>query len=167
LRPRFSSCAKLPAPVLDLAEFDLGLELFPKAGMRKAGDIEALLPGEALENFRHGGEFKTSRKSGVFQPIAPLTPADIAKNSIEDMGFHDLLANIQKMREELKSKIAELTQHASDTDAENQFFILPSPFFISRDNRRAQNHESRRVPPRHESCAFWKIHATRRANQRP
>ena len=31
------------------------------------------------------------------------------------MGFHDLLANIQKMREELKSKITELTQRANDT----------------------------------------------------
>jgi hypothetical protein len=46
LRSRFSSCAKLPVPVLDLAEFDLGLELFPKAGMRQAGDIEALLLGD-------------------------------------------------------------------------------------------------------------------------
>jgi hypothetical protein len=40
LRSRFPSCARLPVPVLDLAEFDLGLELVPKARLRQAGDIE-------------------------------------------------------------------------------------------------------------------------------
>ncbi|HXI70103.1 MAG TPA: ImmA/IrrE family metallo-endopeptidase [Verrucomicrobiae bacterium] len=46
LRARFPSCAKLPVPVLDLAEFDLGLELVPKARLRQAGDIESLLLGD-------------------------------------------------------------------------------------------------------------------------
>jgi hypothetical protein len=71
--------------------------------------FERLDPSDALENFQHRGDFKASRKSGVFQPIAPLTPADIAQNSIEDMGFHDLLSNIQKMRVELKAKITQLS----------------------------------------------------------
>src|SRR5947209_3421166 len=46
LRSRFASCEKLPLPVLDLAEFDLGLELVPKARLKQAGDIEALLLGD-------------------------------------------------------------------------------------------------------------------------
>src|SRR5437867_4699590 len=46
LRSRFPSCAKLPVPVLDLAEFDLGLELLPKARFKQAGDLEALLLGD-------------------------------------------------------------------------------------------------------------------------
>lgn len=46
LRARFPSGATLPVPVLDLAEFDLGLELVPKARLRQAGDIEALLLGD-------------------------------------------------------------------------------------------------------------------------
>ena len=46
LRSRFPSCARLPVPVLDLAEFDLGLELVPKARLRQAGDIESLLLGD-------------------------------------------------------------------------------------------------------------------------
>lgn len=46
LRSRFPSCASLPVPVLDLAEFDLGLELVPKARLKQAGDIEALLLGD-------------------------------------------------------------------------------------------------------------------------
>jgi hypothetical protein len=86
-------------------------------------NFEQLDSSDALENFRHRGDFKTSRKSGVFQPITPLTPADIARNSIADMGIHDLLANIQKMREELKSKITELTQRANDTTLQ----ASPSP----------------------------------------
>jgi hypothetical protein len=77
-------------------------------------NFEKLDSSEALENFRHRGDFKASRKSGVFQPITPLTPADTAQNSIEDMGFHDLLTNIQKMREELKAKITQLSQCTSD-----------------------------------------------------
>jgi len=78
-------------------------------------NFEHLDSSEALENFRHRGDFKASRKSGVFQPITPLTPADLTQNSIADMGFHDLLANIQKMREEMKSRIAEFNQPANDT----------------------------------------------------
>jgi hypothetical protein len=77
-------------------------------------NFEQLDSSEALDNFRHRGDFKASRKSGVFQPITPLTPTDIAQQSVEDMGFHDLLANIKKMREELKAKIAELNQRTSD-----------------------------------------------------
>src|SRR5947209_11707347 len=46
LRSRFASCEKLPLPVLDLAEFDLGLELVPKDRLKQAGDIEALLLGD-------------------------------------------------------------------------------------------------------------------------
>jgi hypothetical protein len=51
----------------------------------------------------------------VFLPITPLTPADIASDCIEGMGFQDLLANIQTMREELKSQIAELNHRVSHT----------------------------------------------------
>jgi hypothetical protein len=52
----------------------------------------------------------------VFQPITPLTPAVIARSSIEDMGFCNLLAKVQKMREELKLKIAELSPRSNVSD---------------------------------------------------
>jgi hypothetical protein len=77
-------------------------------------DYDRLDPSDAIENFQHRGDFKASRKSEMFQLITPLTPADITHASIEDMGFHDLFVSIKRMREELKSKIAELTQRASD-----------------------------------------------------
>jgi hypothetical protein len=78
-------------------------------------DFERLDPSDAMENFQHRGDFKASRKSEAFVSITPLTPADITQASIEDMGFHDLLTNIQKMREDLKSRIAELNQRGGDT----------------------------------------------------
>jgi hypothetical protein len=78
-------------------------------------NFEQLDSSEALENFRHCGDFKASRKSGVFQPIVPLTPADMVQNSVAEMDFHDLLANIKKMREELKSRIAEFNPPANET----------------------------------------------------
>jgi hypothetical protein len=86
----------------------------PRAAVARL-DFDRLDPSDTMENFEHRGDFKATRKSEAFQPIKPLTPADVSQASIEDMGFHDLLANIQKMREELKSQIAELTQRTSDT----------------------------------------------------
>lgn len=91
------------------------LSLFmPRAAMTQL-DFDRLDASDAMENFQHRGDFKASRKSEAFQPITPLTPADIVQASIEGMDFHDLLANIQKMRAEMKSKIAELSQSASET----------------------------------------------------
>jgi len=46
LRERLLPQATLPVPVLDLAEFDLELELVPKTNLRRAGDIDALLLGD-------------------------------------------------------------------------------------------------------------------------
>ncbi len=77
-------------------------------------DFDTLDASDAMEHFRHRGDFKASRKSEVFQQITPLTPADLVQVSIEDMGFQDLLANIQKFREDLELKIAQLRQPESD-----------------------------------------------------
>ena len=71
-------------------------------------NFDQLDASDALENFQHRGDFKASRKSESFNSIVPLTPADIAHNSIEEMSFQNLVATIQKMREELKVKIAEM-----------------------------------------------------------
>jgi hypothetical protein len=71
-------------------------------------NFDQLNASDALENFQHRGDFKASRKSESFNSIVPLTPADIAHNSIEEMSFQNLVATIQKMREELKAKIAEI-----------------------------------------------------------
>ena len=43
-------------------------------------NFEKLDSSKALGNFRYRGDLESSRKSSGFQPIAPLTPADIAHN---------------------------------------------------------------------------------------
>jgi hypothetical protein len=73
-------------------------------------DLSQLDASDAIENFPYRGDFKASRKSEVFQPIIPLTPADISTRSTEDMDFSELLAGIKELREEFKTKIAELSQ---------------------------------------------------------
>jgi hypothetical protein len=78
-------------------------------------NFDQLDPSDAMENFQHRGDFKASRKTDSFNTIVPLTPADIAHSSIEEMSFCNLLAAIKKMREEVKSKIAELNQVDGDT----------------------------------------------------
>ena len=78
-------------------------------------DFDQLDPSHAMDQFHHRGDFKASRKLEAFQPIAPLAPADIVQLSNEEPGFDELLANVQRMSEELKSQIAELSGRASDT----------------------------------------------------
>jgi len=70
-------------------------------------DFDRLSPPDALENFQRRAEMKASRKTEAFQPIIPLTPADIALTGGEELSFENLLTGVQKMRDELKSKIAE------------------------------------------------------------
>jgi hypothetical protein len=70
-------------------------------------------PSDAMENFQHRGDFKESRKAEAFHPVTPLTPADIEQASFENLEFHELLANIQKLREQIKTEIARLSQSVS------------------------------------------------------
>jgi hypothetical protein len=86
----------------------------PRAAFARL-DFDRLDPSDAMDSFPHRGDLKASRKSEGFDPIVPLRPADIAQASIEGMGFQDLLANAQKMRDELRSKTAELGQCAIET----------------------------------------------------
>lgn len=51
MRARFPSCAKLPVTDLDLAKFNLGRELVPKAPFRQADDLEFLLLGDLKTTF--------------------------------------------------------------------------------------------------------------------
>jgi hypothetical protein len=71
-------------------------------------NFDRLVPSDAMDIFQCRGDFKASRKSEAFQPITPLTPADIMQTSSQELNFQNLLASVQKMRDELKSKIAEL-----------------------------------------------------------
>lgn len=65
---------------------------------------------DAIESFQHRGDFKRSRKLDNFQVITPFTPADIAHNRIEDMSLNDLVTAVQKSREEMGARLAEISQ---------------------------------------------------------
>src|SRR5262249_48883224 len=73
-------------------------------------DFSQVDPSDAMDNFRHRGDFKASRKSEAFQPIVPLTPADIPKSPSTHLGFQELLASIRSMREQIKTEIANFTE---------------------------------------------------------
>jgi hypothetical protein len=64
-------------------------------------DFERLDPSDAVENFQHRGDVMTSRKSGEFVPIIPLSPADIAPPAPETMDFNSLVARVKQFRVEL------------------------------------------------------------------
>lgn len=85
-------------------------------------DFDKLDPSDAMENFLHRGNFKASRKAGAFQPITPLTPADVPQTPTESMGVSDLLASVRRMREELRAKLAALRPAAA---ADNQLSSTP------------------------------------------
>jgi hypothetical protein len=72
-------------------------------------DFERLDPSDAVESFLHRGDFKASRKTGAFAPIAPLTPADIPSTPSERPAASDLLLAVRRLREELKAEIDKLT----------------------------------------------------------
>jgi hypothetical protein len=90
------------------------LSVFLPRGVIARLEFDRLNASDAMLNFQHRGDLKTSRKSEAFESIIPLSPDDVIRTSISDMGLAEVLANIQKMRKELKSRIAELSQCAND-----------------------------------------------------
>ena len=81
---------------------------FPRTGFERL-DFNSLDPSDSLENFLHRGDFKASRKTEAFQPIDPLTIADLPDiPSAERTSSSDLLARVKQMREELRLLSAEL-----------------------------------------------------------
>ncbi len=68
-------------------------------------DFEHLDPSDAIQNFQHHGEVMTSRKSGEFVPIIPLSPADVAPPLPETMDFTSLVARVKQFRVELSAML--------------------------------------------------------------
>jgi hypothetical protein len=79
-------------------------------------DFERLDPSDAMENFVHRGDFKASRRTGAFETIVPLTPADLPSSSPERMDSHDLLADLRRCREELRIETEKLKPKVSVTE---------------------------------------------------
>jgi hypothetical protein len=81
-------------------------------GSLEALDFERLDPPDALEGFLHRGDFKASRKLGAFQPISPLTPADLS--SCQFATYTDLFSAAQRLREQITVELRELRATAKD-----------------------------------------------------
>lgn len=60
-------------------------------------------PSDTIERFRHRGDFRASRRSGAFAPIAPITPDDlqIPSDRSQIVPSTDLLEQVQQARREL------------------------------------------------------------------
>jgi hypothetical protein len=86
-------------------------------------DFERLTPSDAMANFRIRMDFQALRKTGQFQPVAPLTPGDIIGEGGEDTGYDDLIATVRRVREEVKLKTAELSKRAEEAVPQ----VSPSP----------------------------------------
>lgn len=76
-------------------------------------DFEHLDPSDAMDNFLHRGDFKASRKTGAFAPIIPLTPADIPHAASQTTDHADLVAQVRRMRDELRDQLTKLSLPAA------------------------------------------------------
>lgn len=72
-------------------------------------DFDLIDPSDAMQNFLRRGDFKASRKSGNFEPITPLTPADLPQNSLESVDLRDLAVGLHRLRDEVKADLEALS----------------------------------------------------------
>jgi hypothetical protein len=68
----------------------------------------------ALEHVLHRGDFRGAKKSLAFHAIVPLTAADLADASIDNMACDDLLTHIQQLRADLQAQMSALRERYGD-----------------------------------------------------
>ena len=71
-------------------------------------DFQSLDPSDALESFPHRGDAKASRKSGEFDYVQPLTPADLELTFPEEVGFEGFLAKTRELRNAISVELGKL-----------------------------------------------------------
>jgi hypothetical protein len=71
-------------------------------------DFDRLDPSDAIDSFQHRGDFKATRKSGAFLPVAPLMPSDLIQNVTSTTHVADVLAQVKRLRMELTEECGEL-----------------------------------------------------------
>lgn len=64
-------------------------------------NFDQLDPSDAMDNFLHRGDVRTSRKSEGYVAIAPLTPDDLPRSATRNDGIADLVHQIRAARAEL------------------------------------------------------------------
>ena len=97
----------LPAelPVLSVA--------IPRAVMADL-DFAHLDPSDSLANFLHRGDVMASRKSGEFNPITPLTPADVLPPQPVQEDLDSIVERIRQQRGELAAMFKSTMRKASE-----------------------------------------------------
>jgi len=91
---------------------------FPRVGMLDL-NFERLDPSDAVDSFLHRGDFKASRKSGAFEPVTPLTPADLPAPPQSALGVGDLLVRVRQLRAEVRREAEDLFKHTNTTERES------------------------------------------------
>jgi hypothetical protein len=84
----------------------------PRADISRL-NFERLDPSEAVDNFLHRGDFKASRKSGTFEPVKPLTPADLPTPPERTLSQGELLSRAHQFRAELHVELEALMKHST------------------------------------------------------
>ena len=69
-------------------------------------------PSDAIEDFLHRGHFKASRSTGEFEPVNPLTADDLTEIQLDCKDLRDLLACVQRTRDELRAEIGRITSQS-------------------------------------------------------
>ena len=67
-------------------------------------DFETLDPSDTIESFPHAGDFKASRKAGIFQPIEPMT-FDLSHPVSGRVRISDLRTQVAQLRERFGEQI--------------------------------------------------------------
>jgi hypothetical protein len=73
---------------------------------------DRLDPSEAVEGFLHRGDFKASRRSGAFQPIVPISYAELTDSGTAALGLEELQAQLRVVADRIGGKLKE----SSDTE---------------------------------------------------
>jgi len=69
-------------------------------------NFDCVNPSDALDNFQHRGDMMTSKKSGDFIPIVPLTPSDIDPINIKKSDISSLISRVKQLRKEFSDFVA-------------------------------------------------------------
>ena len=71
-------------------------------------NFDRLSPSDVIDTFLHRGDFKASRKSEAFQPIAPLTVGDLPLEQRSEVGIADTFAATRTLKETLRRDLMSL-----------------------------------------------------------
>jgi hypothetical protein len=89
-------------------------------------DFDNYDASDIIERFTHRGEFKTSRNTGLFARITPLTPEDISSSDSESVQDSDLLGEVRRLREQVRAELALLTPKSEPNQFETTNALWPS-----------------------------------------